>query len=68
MTNDGQASKITLSDFLKIGQNPTTLGMPEGFRLVSYFPFCILSFAMNRTMENMGKPLIVMEFKTVWWH
>lgn len=65
MTNDGQASKITLSDFLKISQNPMTLGMPASCRLVSYFPFCILSFAMNRTMENMGKQLIVMGFKTI---
>lgn len=65
MTSEGQSSKITLVVFLKISQNPMALGVPASCRLVSYFPFCLLSFARNRTMENMGKQFIVMEFKTV---
>lgn len=68
MKSEGHSSKITLAVFLKISQNPMTLGMPASHRLVSYFLFCLLSFGMNRTMENMGKQFIVMKFKTVWQH
>lgn len=64
MTTEGQSSNITLPVFLKITQNAMTSGMPASSRLASCFPFCLLSFAMNRMiMGNMGKQFIVMKFK-----
>lgn len=63
--SEGQSSKIALAVFLKISQNPMSIGMPTSCRLFSIFPFCLLPFAMNRTVGKMGKQFIVMEFKTV---
>lgn len=61
MTNEGQSSKITLAVFLKISKNP----MSATCILFSCFLFCLLACAMNRTMENMRKQLIVIESQTV---
>lgn len=64
MRSEVQSCRIALAIFLKISLNPIGVWMSTNCsHLVSYFPSCLLIFAMNRTRGNEGKQFIVIELK-----
>lgn len=65
MKSEGQSSRMALAVFLKITLNPISIWMSTSCNhLVSYFPSCLLTFAMNRNGGNKGNQFIVPELKT----